>query len=284
MPACVVGIFSMPICVMLPVCQACTCPSLAPWAVFGRASHKWVFLFLEKTTVHWKHSRFEIAHVILGNCHTYDEAYRILCELEEDRDVSIKLALAESKRAAAKVINAKVVLKDTSESQANQLQAQCNIDETDARREIAQPCLDEGRRELAFIRSLKKLVNSHRLFHDFPDHVAHQLAQPAEWKFDLFWKTYNHLCSSGHLPYEHLMLLKMHPSSQDLLGGLDKLLEVMQADPQALLRQSKNEVLTMVARGTESSALVCQTVLHAALTENLKINDVNSYQKSLSWG
>lgn len=199
--------------------------------------------------MHWKHSKFEIAHIILGNCHTFDEAYRVLRELEEDRSFAIQSALAESKRAQSKVVTAKLMLSDPKETKAGKLLAECNVEEQAARSIVAQPCLDEARRELDFIRLLIEKVEPHRAFREYPDHVAHQLSQEMEWRFDLHWKTYNYLCSSGSVPHDHMMLLRMHPAASVLLQGLRNLCDVLSDSQQAnsLMFYTKKEILSKVA-------------------------------------
>lgn len=167
--------------------------------------------------MHWKHSQHQLVHVILANCHTVDEAYRVLCELEEDRLFSIESSLAESKRAQSKVIAAKLVLKDSDESKSNKILSECFIDETLARNKLAQPCLDEARRELAFIREIKDKLEPYRKYIELPDHQAHQACQSEEYMYDLFWKAYNFICSTGTIPHDHWMLLKMHPNSSSLV-------------------------------------------------------------------
>lgn len=206
--------------------------------------------------MHWKHSRFEIVNIILGNCHTFDEAYRVLCELEEDRDFSISSSLAESLRAQAKVVTAKSMLADKSETKSQKLQAECNIEEQKARKIIAQPCLDEARRELDFIRMLKSIIDPHRVYKDYPDHVAHQLAQEREWRYELHWKSYNYICATGTVPHDHLMLLRMHPQSDQLLHGLRTLTQ--DASSPDFLFKSKRDILNMVHRFDTSGILVIQ--------------------------
>lgn len=214
--------------------------------------------------MHWKNSRFETAYIILGNCHTYDEAYRVLCELEEDREFSIESSLAESLRAQAKVVTSKMILADDTESKSGKLLAQCNIDEQKARTRIAQPCMDEARRELYFIRYLKSLIDPCRKFRRFPDHIAHQKIQPIEYMFDLHWKTYNHMASTGHVPHDHLMLLKMHPYSATLVRGMLVLRDLIQDDAEKFLMLTKQEVLKQVAEDNVSIESLFNTDLFLA--------------------
>lgn len=209
--------------------------------------------------MHWKHSRFEIAHIILGNCHTYDEAYRILCELEEDRQFAIDSSMAESLRAQAKVVSAKVILDDNTEMKSGKLRADADIQEQKARTKTAQPALDEARRELDFIRRLKERINEHRAFREYDDHHAHQLCQPIEWKLDLNWKTYNHLCSAGGIPYDHIMLLKMHPDSDLLMRSAQTMMSKYQENPSSFMLLSKSDVQPCVLHDSEKPALMCDT-------------------------
>lgn len=204
--------------------------------------------------MHWKHSRYQILYQILSNCHTVDEAYRILCELEEDRQFSIDSTLAESKRAQAKVISNKSIL-DTEkhsaingsllfETKGNKLQAEAFILEAEARRPVAQACLDECRRELSFIRAVKNAINPFRKYIDYVDYEAHQLCQAEEYYYDLLWRSYNHLCSMQGLPSDHWMLIKMHPMSDTLMDRIDHLLQFMNSDPREFVRLRKFEVFS----------------------------------------
>lgn len=197
--------------------------------------------------MHWKYSNYQIFHSILANCHTYDEAYRVLRELEEDQDLAIKLALVESKRAQSKVLAAKEVINDTSETRFNKLRSEADVLETDARREVTQACLDEARRTLSFIRLLISKIEPLRLYKHLPDHEAHQAIQPLEWKLDLVWKSYSMLCSSRAFSYDHFINVKMHPDSAELIPVLNDLLLMAQAhDIMPLLRMTKAEVFSKV--------------------------------------
>lgn len=211
--------------------------------------------------MHWKHSRFEIANIILANCHTYDEAYRVLCELEEDRDFSIKSSMAESKRASGKVIFAKSEIRkyenyESDNDQHLMMRAKADLEETDARTEIAQACLDEARRELSFIRSLKIIIHPYRVFKDYPEHQAHQLCQPIEWKYDMCWKAYNMLCSMGGVSHEHLMLIHTHPSSKEILTGIENLKEKSDQNLLGFVKDKREIMDIMLPNDSNSQNLI----------------------------
>lgn len=140
--------------------------------------------------MNWKHSLYEIYAVSFGQSFVVDEAYRILHELREDRQFAIASAFAEQKRAQAKVINAKATIRDfdqRKDSQANKLQAEAFVLETDARFLIAQPCLDMARVELSFINSLIDHIDQAdiRMFKDRSQ--GDQLVQPLEYAFEYAW-------------------------------------------------------------------------------------------------
>lgn len=140
--------------------------------------------------MNWKHSLYEIYAVSFGQAFVVDEAYRILHELREDRQFAIASAFAEQKRAQAKVVNAKATIRDFEQgkdSQANKLQAEAFVLETDARFLIAQPCLDMARVELSFINSLIDHIDGLgiRMFDDRA--IGDQLVQPLEYAFEYAW-------------------------------------------------------------------------------------------------
>lgn len=235
--------------------------------------------------MHWKHSNFQVAAMIIGNCHTYDEAYRIVCELEEDRDLSIDLALAESKRAQSKVVSAKETLKDKSEGKAQLLISEANVAETAARKKVAQPCLDEGRRELAFLRMLKEKLNEYRVYKNLPDYEAHQLCQPLEWQLDLVWKAYNHLAVSGGMPYDHLMLIKMHPAAEQILTTINALRAKLQTNNGEFFIMQKQDVFGLID-GLKQEPIIGLEFMQSiniqpdttALLEDVKAKGISYYE------
>lgn len=202
--------------------------------------------------MHWKHSNYQILYQILGNCHTVDEGYRVLCELEEDRDFSIKMSFVESYRAQAKVVTNKSILNSNDkltdsllfETEGNHLQAKAFIEEVKARTEMAQLCLDEARRELNFIRKCKELLDPYRTHKNLPLHEAHQKCQLREYYYDLLWKAYNHICSIGCIPSEHWMLIKMHPFHDKLTYRIGEFMSEVKNNASYFYSMNKEEVFS----------------------------------------
>jgi len=211
--------------------------------------------------MHWKHSRYQILNTIVANCHTYDEAYRVLRELEEDRSLSIDLALAESNRAKAKVLSSKTILNDDEEQQYNKLRSQADLDETRARRDVAQACLDEARRELEFIRELIVLIDPHRTYKDLPDYEAHQRIQFLEWKLDLVWKSYSMICAVGNISYDHFISIKMHPHADKIMPVINEFLSMSRTgEHDKLLSFTKNDVFSKVC--SEQEIYIASPISH----------------------
>lgn len=140
--------------------------------------------------MNWKHSFYGITAITLGQAFSIDEAYRLLKELQEDRLFSIASSFAESKRAQAKVIDAKASIRDygmQQESQANMRRSEAFILETDARFIIAQPCLDMAYGELAFIAHLIKHIEDNDLLIHSDFTIGSQLIQPMEIAYEYIW-------------------------------------------------------------------------------------------------
>ncbi len=129
--------------------------------------------------MNWKDSLYGIYMKSYRQAFTKSEVSRLLCEMKEDRLFSIESALAESKRAQAKVAGAKQQLEQKKSAHEFTLRAESYIMETRSRTIIAQTCLDMARIELAFIDHL--LV-------DLPVSVVQwQAVQEYETAYELVW-------------------------------------------------------------------------------------------------
>jgi hypothetical protein len=224
--------------------------------------------------MHWKHSRFDIAYLILGNCHTVDEGYRVLCELEEDRTMAIESSRAESLRARAKVVGAKQTLDDDRRTQVDSLRSESYIAETKARVRVTKAALREAKREVAFIQALKSKLQPYRLFQDMEDHIAFQLIQPIEWRFDLFWQMYTQMSTqSGHINNELFAMLKAHPDSPVLFEGLEYLRSLYSKEFAHFLRSPKAQILAIVSRDNERPSLL-DTSGFARLSDSFAVDSL----------
>lgn len=163
--------------------------------------------------MHWRNSSFQVAHFLVGKCHTPDEAYRVLCELREERQLAINNVKATSLRTEAKVLraNEKVYELSSKASAADLLEAQADLADVEAFRESNQACIDEAQRELKFIDTLIDKIQPHRVYKGLPDHEAHQMCQQEEWKQELIWRAQNYIGSQGAIPADQLATMRLHP-------------------------------------------------------------------------
>lgn len=166
--------------------------------------------------MHWRNSSFQVAYFLVGKCHTADEAYRVLHELREERQMALDNAKASSLRTQARQMRAQRII-DDAEDVVAVLEAQADLLEIDAFAKNSQDCIDEAQRELSFIDVMLERINPHRKFKHLPDHEAHQACQQEEWKYELAWRAENFLASGGHIPSDHLATMRMHPEFEQVI-------------------------------------------------------------------
>jgi hypothetical protein len=171
--------------------------------------------------------------------------------------MAIESSRAESFRAQAKVVGAKQVLADDRHTQVDSLRSKSYLAETKARVGITRAALAEAKREVKFIQTLKEKLRPHRLFNEFDDHVAFQLIQPIEWRFDIFWQMYTQMSTqSGHINSELFAMVKAHPDSEILFEGLDYLRSFYAKGFAQFLKTPKTRILAVVSKDSERQSLL----------------------------
>ena len=135
--------------------------------------------------MNWKESIHSIYMKSVAQPLTVVEACRLLFEMKEDRKFSIISAMAESKRAQAKVVGAKRSIDNPEDLQEFHLRAQSYLIETSARSMLAQTCLDMARIELAYIEYLLDTLTAQSEFD--VGVTAWQLVQEVESAYELVW-------------------------------------------------------------------------------------------------
>lgn len=196
--------------------------------------------------MNWKNSNFQILYHIIGNCHTAPEAMRVLYELRQDRSFAIKSSLAEAKRSEAKVLAARRILDDKKETTSQKLRSLCDIEEQDARMEIAQPCYDAALQEMAFIEYLIEQVQS---LSDRPiTPLDFQRIQPIENAYDIVLRSHTSVALTGSPSFELVNESRNSPYREKILAAVGELV-VMCSEQQntdarmKFLAMSKVEVL-----------------------------------------
>lgn len=179
--------------------------------------------------MHWRNSKFQVVYFILGKTHTPDEAYRVLCELREERELALATVRAADFRTQAKLTAAQEVL-GSKATKVEKLNAQADIAEIEAYAKNGQACIDEAQRELDFLNLLIERLQPHRQYKDLPDHEAHQLAQKDQWKYELITRAENYVVTQGTIPADHYGTMRLHPDyTSDIAPRIAKLVEAVRS-------------------------------------------------------
>lgn len=169
--------------------------------------------------MHAKNNRqnkdFQIAHFLVGSCHTPDGAYSLLCDLKENRETALAGVVSSQLRNQARRIKATRLLE--SEDEVQRLEAEADLSELDAFVEGDKRNVEAAKAELAFINKCIDAVNPLRKYRHLPDAEAHEAAQQEEWKLELITRAENYLLTTGAIPVEHFATMRLHPEFKTAL-------------------------------------------------------------------
>jgi hypothetical protein len=154
-------------------------------------------------------SNFQIAHFLIGACHTPDGAYAVLCGLREGREMALAQVKASDIRTKAKEIRAKQKL--SSGDEAERLEAEADLEEINSNKKFALRNIEAAKTELDFIELCITTLNPFRKYAELPDEEAHQKSQHEEWRLELIRRAENYLLTSGSIPAEHYGAMRLHP-------------------------------------------------------------------------
>lgn len=160
---------------------------------------------------HSKNSRFQYLVFLVGGAHTADEAYRLIKNELEDRELALRVADAQALRAEAKRMRAELVLEDDLKDTPEKLEAQADIAELNAHEVISRACYQAAEKEVAFLNQLLAIVNPHRKFSHLPDDEAFEACQREEWAQEFMFRAENFLLGMGRVPADQLSAMRKHP-------------------------------------------------------------------------
>ena len=157
-----------------------------------------------------RNHNFQIRHFLAGSCHTPDGAYALLCDLLEDRELSLAEAAAHALRTEARTIRARRRCED--EDEAEQLEGQAELAEIQAHAVLVERNIAGARAEVACIRDCMADLAERRRFAHLPDPEAHEAAQHDEWLLELIHRAQNHLATTGTIPPDQFSTMRQHPA------------------------------------------------------------------------
>ena len=161
---------------------------------------------------HRKNHNFQIAHFLVGSCHTADAAYALLCDLREERQAAVDNYHVVKLRNEAKEIEASRLLE--SKDEADRKLAAADLMELDNARTSSKVLFDAAKDELEFIDECIAKIQPLRKFAHLSDPESHEACQHEEWKFELIERAENSLLMTGTIPPSEFATMRMHPAFQ----------------------------------------------------------------------
>ena len=177
---------------------------------------------------HWKNSNFQNEFFIAGQCHTPDEAYRVLRQQREDREVALLSAKSVYLRNEAKISRAKMALEIG--DIPTRLEAQADIAEIEAYAKQSKATYDAAVREVEHIDRLIKKINPLRKYSHLTDEEADQACQREEWALRLAHRARLFMFSNGCIPNDHLEVMLSHPDFKSVIApAIQEIAEAMKS-------------------------------------------------------
>ena len=178
---------------------------------------------------HKKNTNFQITHFLAGKCHTPDGAFSMLCNLKEEREaVLLHYECSQLKEQAKKIRAERLV---NSKDEADILDGEADLLEIKNNHKTGLVLLEAAQDELEHINKCLVAIQPLRQYKDLPDLKAHEAAQQEEWKLELIHRAENYMLTSGSIPADHFVTMRMHPDfKQGILPRITEMTLVLK-DP-----------------------------------------------------
>lgn len=174
---------------------------------------------------HKQNSNFQITYFLAGACHTADGAYSLLCDLKEEREASIASYKVNLLKQQAKKIMAEKMLEG---DEVSKLEGQAELLEIENNSKNGKILYEAALDELNHINKCIKAVEPLRKYSNKTDLEAHELAQQEEWKLELIHRAENYMITSGSIPADHFVTMRMHPEfTTEILPRIENMMELM---------------------------------------------------------
>lgn len=181
-----------------------------------------------------QNSDFQIAHFLVGSCHTPDGAYALLCDLKEDRINALNQVKAGALKKKAKTMKYRAIMEDSTKEEWERIEAEAELAEMEGWAATEERNIRAAEAELATIEHCMAQVQPLRKFAHLPDPQAHQAAQQDEWREELIYRAENFMLTGGGIPPDHFATMRQHPDfAMVILPAVDQIkgmIEQGQAD------------------------------------------------------
>lgn len=162
---------------------------------------------------HKQNSNFQITYFLAGSCHTADGAYSMLCDLKEEREAVIAYYEVSQLKEQAKKIRVEKLIK--SDDEADRLDGQAELLEIENNNKQGKILFEAAQDELNHINKCIESVQPLRKYAEYSDLEAHELAQREEWMLELIHRAENYMLTSGSIPADHFVTMRMHPDFKE---------------------------------------------------------------------
>ncbi len=138
-----------------------------------------------------------------------DGAYALLCELREERALTLASLKPSALRYQAKLHKARWM--SWSPFKIHRLEAEAIFAEAVAFKQSDEAAIKAAKDELEFIDQCMERLEPHRKFRDLPLAEAHEAAQADEWKLELIRRGENDLLTTGRIKTDTYATMRLHP-------------------------------------------------------------------------
>lgn len=161
---------------------------------------------------HRRNTHFQIVQFLAGACHTVDGRYSQLCELREEREMSVSAHLVCKMKNEARLAVLCRKRFFLFWDKAARLAIDAEEKEIKDAGAIADVCYEAALGELGIINGYIEALHEHREFKHLTDPQAHEAAQEREWECELLHQARLSFASVGFLPADKLGALMMLPA------------------------------------------------------------------------
>jgi hypothetical protein len=152
---------------------------------------------------------FQIVHFLIGSCHTVDGAYALLCDLLEERQMTINSL--DSMRLKQKSRRLAAERRASSSDEVVRTRGLADLSEGECNLDLFEKNVKAAFAELSFLNNCVERLQPYRKYAHLPDPEAHAACQREEWRLELINRAENALITSGTIPIDEFKTMRMHP-------------------------------------------------------------------------
>lgn len=176
---------------------------------------------------HRQNHNFQIKYFLAGSCFTSDAAYFLLQDLREERQAAIEHYNVSKIREKAKMLEIKKL--QESDSEIDRINAEADLIELENNKKTGEILYQAAIDELNYIDDCLSKIDQCRKYKHLSDSEACQAMQQEEWKYELIHRAENSLLTTGTIPPDQFVTMRMHPEfNSEIFPAIQQIQEGMQ--------------------------------------------------------